>query len=281
MFFWGNSEIEKLINEDVPYFDLTTHIMGIEDLASGIRYKTRENSVICGSEEVLLVFKQMGIESSGGVKSGSQLTPGEVIIEGAGSAGAVHRAWKVCVNILEYASGIATKTRHFVDNARSVNPEINICVTRKIFPGTKKLAVKAAMCGGAVPHRLGLSETILIFDEHIRFLGGMDKLRHTIEEIKKHSGEKKIEIEAHSMEDALRFAEFGVDLIQVDKMECSSLGKLVGLVKEINPLIKVAAAGGVNLENAGDYAATGVDILVTSAMYHGKPADIKAEITPL
>lgn len=94
--------------------------------------------------------------------SGSRVKPGEMLIEAYGRTGGLHNAWKVSLNILEYCSVIATRTRNLVDLAQKENPDVEVVATRKSFPGTKELSIKAIIAGGTLPNRLGLSETILI-----------------------------------------------------------------------------------------------------------------------
>ena len=73
-------------------------------------------------------------------------------------------AWKVSLNLCDHLSGVATKTRAIVDAAHSANPACEVLTTRKSMPGVKDLLTKAVTCGGAFPHRLGASETVLVFD---------------------------------------------------------------------------------------------------------------------
>jgi molybdenum transport protein len=275
---FSENEIDYWMNEDLPYFDLTTEVLGIGGLPGKISFVTRERTVVCGTEEVRRIFDGTGMVTKNCLPSGTDVPENTVIIAAEGNAGQIHSVWKVCVNILEYASGIATRTRSFVKMARDADPEINVAVTRKVFPGTKKLSTKATLCGGAVPHRLGLSETVLIFDEHIRFLDGLKNLPEKLAGIRKFTDEKKIEVEVHNLDDALFIAGLAVDIIQVDKMPPGQLAELVVKVRRANPLMKIAVAGGITSDNVGEYAKTGVDIIVTSALYSGKTSDIKVVI---
>ena len=140
------------------------------------------------------------------------------------------------------------------------------------------MSIKAIMAGGAYPHRVGLSETILIFEEHIKLIGGLNVLLEKIPEIKLSSLEKKVSVEAHNHEAGIKLVKAGVDIIQVDKFKCEALKKFVAEAKGINPKLVVVAAGNIRQDNVAEYAATGVDLLATSSLYFGKPADIKAEI---
>lgn len=125
--------------------------------------------VVACSEEAARLLELAGARVTALAASGSALEPGAPILSASGSAGASHRAWKVAQTLVEYASGIATATRRIVEAARTGRPETAVVCTRKNMPGAKALSIRAILAGGAAPHRLGLSETILIFAEHRPF----------------------------------------------------------------------------------------------------------------
>ncbi|WP_028581826.1 ModD protein [Desulfogranum japonicum] len=278
--FFTKDKIDQLIKEDVPYFDLTTHLMGIGDKPGHLRYITRNQTMVACSEEGAQVLKALGLEVMAICPSGTLLEPGKVILEARGNAAALHQAWRVVVNILEYNCGIATRTYNTLKKAREVNPFIHLLSTRKIFPGTKELAIKAVMSGGGYPHRLGLSESVLIFDHHLKFFENESAADQAIIRVKKEALEKKVLLEVGSMEDARRYMKLGIDGMQFDKFQPKILAEMVAEIRKESPNLYLIAAGGVTPDNAVEYAKTGVDALVTTAMYFGKPADIKAEMTP-
>ena len=78
--------------------------------------------------------------------------------------------WKVALNLLEAASGIATRTYALVEKARASNPDHRGGGHPEGLPGTKAVATKAVYAGGGLPHRLGLSESVLVFAQHVAFL---------------------------------------------------------------------------------------------------------------
>jgi molybdenum transport protein len=275
-----DSDLERFIEEDVPYGDLTTHLLGIGDRHGSISFVTREETVLCCTEEAGRVLEKCGCTVTMSTPSGTIMPAGTEFLRAEGAASSLHAGWKVAVNLLEYASGIATRTRAVVRAARAVNPEIAVLTTRKQFPGTKKIAVKAITAGGALPHRLGLSETVLVFRQHTGFTEGLDNFLKTIPGLKKRVPETRIMVEAESPCEALRCAWAGVDVLQVDKMSPEALGALVGTVRSIDGRVRISAAGGINVDNAAEYAATGVDILALSSVYFGKPADIGVTIIP-
>lgn len=275
-----DSEIERFIEEDVPYVDLTTHLLGIGPKRGKIIYATREETQLCCTEEASRLLNKLGAVTTRRLPSGTKVPPGTEFLEAEGTAEALHSGWKAALNLLEYASGVASRTARIVQAAKAVNPNVTVVTTRKSFPGTKKIVIKAVMAGGALPHRLGLSETILIFKQHTAFMGGLDEFIKTIPELRIKAKETKIIVEAESISEAMQLAKAGVDVVQMDKLKPEELTKLVSELRAVNPVVKISAAGGINEANVAAYAATGVDIIVLSSVYFGKPADIKVVIGP-
>lgn len=270
--------IDNFIKEDVPYIDLTTMVLGIGGQCGKITFTTREKTVLSCVEEVLRIFRKLDITCSSFLPSGTYLDAGKTFIEAEGNAENLHTAWKVSLNILEYCCGIATRTKTLVDRAKSVNPDISIVTTRKSFPGTKELTIKSIITGGAYPHRLGLSESILMFRQHFNFIGGIEKLPEKIKEIRINACEKKIIAEVENKEEALLLARAGIDGLQFDKVPVPLLKEIVNEIRHVNPSITLIAAGGVNEGNAAEYASTGIDAIATTSVYFGKPSDIKVTI---
>lgn len=278
MFFTEN-DIDRWIEEDIPYIDLTTALTDFSKDRLNIRYTARDSFTLSACEAAVRVLEKAGCTVLSARRSGESVSAGELIIEAVGTPQAVHTGWRVSLNLMEYSSGIATRTKKLVAAAKAVNPDIVVSGTRKAFPGTRRLSVQALMAGGAVPHRLGLSETVLFFPAHYNNAGGLDALLEKMPEIRLKCLEKKIEIELENLSDIEKAVRAGVDSIQTDKMNPAQVAETVKLVKALNPTVKVLAAGGINIDNAAEYAATGADMLVTSWMYFGKPADIKASIS--
>ena len=172
-----------------------------------------------------------------------------------------------------------------VNAAHAVNPRCEILTTRKSMPGAKDLFTSAIMAGGAFPHRLGLSETVLVFENHMEFMGGFDAFVEQLPSIKAKCIEKKLFVEANA-EQARTLARVsargeGVDGIQLDKVPVEQLASLVAELREIDPRLTLIAAGGINPENAAAYAATGVDGLATTAPFSAKPCDMSARMHAL
>ncbi len=145
------------------------------------------------------------------------------------------------------------------------------------MPGTKRFAAAAVKAGGAVMHRLGLSETVLVFPEHRAFLGELP-LFQAVQRLRRAAPEKKLVIEVKTADAALAAAVAGFDVIQAEKFSPTEIAALVKRMASMaytraRPI--VAAAGGVNAANAADYAEAGADVLVTSSPYLAKPRDVE------
>ena len=172
-----------------------------------------------------------------------------------------------------------------IDAAHAVNPACEILTTRKSMPGAKDLLTCAVMAGGAFPHRLGLSETVLVFEQHLAFFGGFDRFVEELPRIKARCVEKKLFVEADAQR-AIALAKAsadgnGADGIQLDKVAVGDLADLVKRLREIDPRIAIIAAGGINPQNAGAYAACGVDGLATTAPFTAKPVDMSVRMRSL
>lgn len=276
----SDARLDGFIAEDVPYIDLTSEVLGISDEQGRIEYYTRESGVLCGTEEAARMIEKLGARVVESKPSGASLEPGETFLVAQGAASALHMAWKVCLNVFDHCSAVATKTAGIVRAAKAVNPAIEVLTTRKSMPGAKDLLTKAVMCGGAFPHRLGLSETVLVFDHHLEFLGGFDAFLERLPEFKARCVEKKLFVEA-GPEQAIALAKAGVDGVQLDKVAPEETAKLVAELRSIDPRLAIVAAGGVNAQNAGAYAAAGVDGLATTAPFTAKPLDMSVRMTRL
>ena len=282
---FSDARIDEFITEDVPYIDLTCEVLGIGDAPGEMEYFTREGCVLAGTDAARRIMGKLGLKVVACAADGDRLQPGESFFTVRGAAADLHAAWKVCLNVFDHLSAVATKTRAMVDSAHAANPACEVLTTRKSMPGAKDLLTCAVMAGGAFPHRLGLSETVLVFDHHLTFFGGFDRFVEQLPAIKGGCVEKKLFVEADA-ERALKLARVsaggqGVDGIQLDKVPVSQLAALVGRLRAIDPRITLIAAGGINPDNAGVYAACGVDGLATTAPFTAKPVDMSVRMRAL
>lgn len=272
-----DAALDHLLQEDTPSGDATTFALGIGEQPGRLVFRARYAMVLCGSEEARRMGELRGLRAVGPVMpSGRRLQAGEEILSLEGEAARLHAVWKTAQTLMEYLSGIATSTADIVAAARRGDPAASVVCTRKNFPGTKAAAIKAVLCGGASPHRLSLSETLLIFDEHRVFLADEDP-RATVERLRRQWPERAVVVEVASEAEAALWATAGADILQLEKLPAEAVDRIHRQI----PATRLAAAGGVNAANAENYARAGAAILVTSAPYFAPPRDVAVMLAPL
>lgn len=275
----SDSALDALLADDVPLGDLTTHALGIGEMSGRMTFDARAPMVLAAAEDAGRLLARAGCTVELWASSGTALKAGDAILSARGTALSLHRGWKVAQTLIEIASGIASVTRGIVEAARAVAPDVAVACTRKTVPGAKALSIGAILAGGAVPHRLGLSETVLVFEEHRRFLGDLAPAE-AVARLHRAVPEKKVVVEVADVAEGLLWAEAGAEVIQAEKFSPKDIAALVGALREKGLSTIVAAAGGIGPDNAADYATAGARVLVTSAPYTAKPRDVQVRIAP-
>jgi molybdenum transport protein len=239
-------------------------------------FRARHAQVVCGSEEAARMGLLRGLKIDGEVvPSGTPVEPGTLLLTLSGRAADLHRVWKPAQTLMEYAGGIASATAELLAAARRGNPGVRVACTRKHLPGSKSLSVKAILCGGAAPHRLGISDTLLVFAEHRAFLGDLPP-DQAVTRLKQAWPERQVVVEVASADEAALWMDAGADVIQLEKCSPDVVAQVVARAGTRH--CQIAVAGGVNAGNAQAYAATGAQILVSSAPYQGAPRDVAVTV---
>ena len=279
----SRAELEQLLADDVPYGDLTTDALGIGAVDGLMEFKARDRMVLALAEDAAAIIELAGGRVELHASSGTALDQGSPILTAHGPASALLRSWKVAQTLIEIWSGVATDARAIVDAATAVAPNIAVACTRKNVPGTKRFAVAAVKAGGAVMHRLGLSETVLVFPEHRAFLGEK-MLAESVDRLRRAAPEKKLVVEVNTLQEAVVAASVGFDVIQAEKFTPAEIAALVKrmalMAAERSSYPVIAAAGGINAGNVGAYALAGANIVVTSSPYLARPRDVQVRIGP-
>ena len=270
----SDQELWGYIREDLPYFDLTTHLLELPPVASELSIVTRHEVVVACSEEAARIGELLDCEVVGRIPSGRRAEAGDTLLRLRGEHEGLHQAWRLCQVLLEYACGLATHADAMLRNARAVNPRCEIMVTRKSHPFAKRFTIRALLCGGVLPHRLGLSESVLIFGNHRALYATPEAFESALPQIKSRCVEKKLVVESESLEDAKRMLELGADVIQMDKSTPELIQAIVDHKNAHHPGAAILAAGGINKANVAEFAATGVDGVVTSSLYKAPMADL-------
>ncbi len=258
--------------------DMTSQAVLAPDARAKAVMNSRDPGVICGFDLAEETFRQVGpgIVFERMVAEGDAVPANTNIARIGGNARLVLSAERVALNFINHMSGIATHTARFV--AETEGTKTQICDTRKTLPGLRVFAKYAARCGGGANHRFGLSDAILIKDNHIAVAGGVGKAIKAARDFAGHL--VAVEIEVETLEQLSEALETGVEAVLLDNMDDKTLTKAV----EMNAgRARLEASGGVRLERIRSMAATGVDYISTSQITMGAPPldvglDIRFEI---
>jgi molybdenum transport protein len=264
-----DEELARLLNDDVPCGDLTTETANIGASVARLEFRARQDMVVCAVEEAARLFIMCGAQVVLHTQSGQQVGKDTLLLEAQGSAQALHRAWKTAQVLVEWASGISSAAAVIVQAAAPVA----VACTRKNVPGTKAMSVKAVRAGGATMHRLGLSESLLLFPEHRVYLD--EAAADTVARFRRAEPERKLVVEVVDVKVALVWANAGADVLQLEKFTPEAVAECRRALNKAGLLPVLAVAGGVRADNATDYVAAGADLLVTSAPYTAPPKDVQ------
>lgn len=262
--------VEQALYEDIPAGDLTTEALVPNEKNVKGYIIAKEDFILAGIDVAQYVFTSLDptVEFQTNYKDGQKIKNGDIIVKFLGKAQTILSAERVALNFLGRLSGIATLTSEYVKKVK--NYKVKIVDTRKTTPGLRSLEKYAVRAGGGYNHRFGLSDGILIKDNHIKAVGSIYKAVRKAKEKLPHI--LKIEVEAQTLEEVREALEAKTDIIMLDNMDYKVMKEGVEL---INGRAIVEASGNVTLDNVADIAATGVDLISVGALTHSaKTVDI-------
>lgn len=274
-------QIEKIIknalNEDISSGDITTEIFVDKKLKFKALMISKSNGVVCGLDFAEMCFKNLN--SSAVVKKfkkdGQIIKSGDRLMEIV-SDRTVLSAERTALNIVQRLSGIATKTKHFVEIASSFNVEI--FDTRKTAPGLRIMEKYAVSCGGGKNHRFGLFDAFMIKDNHIA-ASNLNEIKKNIELARKIHPDKEIEIEVQSFRQLRKFISLDVDVIMLDNFNLREAKKAVEFIRDKRKDLLIEISGGINEANIENYLKLRPDRISIGLLTHSyNSLDISLEI---
>lgn len=260
-----NSKVSEALSEDSVTDDLTSQATIIQSQVSEARFVTRKSGVIAGCLVAATVLEQCGIkEYEILVKDGEQVSANTELIRLKAETRAILKAERTALNFLSHLSGIATITNLWVKEVSATKAAIRD--TRKTTPGLRELEKYAVRMGGGLNHRMNLSDQALIKDNHIAAAGSVSE---AINRVKKAAPGALIEVEVDTLEQLKEALQCSVEIVLLDNMSIEQTKAAVEIARGSNT--KLESSGGLKLENAAAYAATGVDYLAVGALTHSAP----------
>ncbi len=199
------------------------------------------------------------------LEDGRDARAGDALARVEGEARAILAAERVALNFLGHLSGVATATKALVD--ATAGTRAKICCTRKTTPGLRAMEKYAVRAGGGVNHRFGLSDGVLIKDNHLAVAGSIARAVERARARVGHMMKIEVEIDSLAMLDEALAA--GVDAVMLDNM---SLEDMAQAVKRVAGKVVLEASGNVTRERVRAIAETGVDLISSGAITHSAPA---------
>ena len=271
-------KLKQILADDIGQGDVTAAAVIPANSTVKAEVIAKEEGVVAGIEEATYLLEYLGLTVRAKVADGEKIKNKQVLMQISGDAQTILSGERTMLNLLSRMSGIATKTRMLIEKLEKANAKTKIAATRKSAPGLLYFDKKAVIIGGGDSHRSHLDDMILIKDNHLAIIGSVEE---AVKRAKANASfTKKIEIEVTNIEDALKAAKAGADIIMLDNFspkQAKAAGEALGQAGFGKVMLEVS--GGITVENLLDYASAQVDIISMGELTHSvKALDISLEI---
>ena len=255
--------VRRALVEDIGPGDVTTNLCVAADAFATGRMFSRQSLTLAGIELLPLIFQNCTVRLF--YSSGARVDSGVEVACVNGPARALLIGERTALNFVQRLSGIATLTRAYVDEVEGTG--CRILDTRKTTPGLRRLEKMATAAGGAVNHRMGLFDAVLIKNNHIIAAGGVEAaLERTRAGVR---SDTKVEIEVRTLSELDDALACGATLLLLDNLTPAVAKRWI---EHIGGHAKVELSGGITLETIRAYAETGADFVSCGALTHSAPA---------
>lgn len=264
--FFIEDHVKKALEEDIGFGDITTDYLTNEEDIMTCELNSRVEGILCGVNVFKTVFKVLSedVKVTFYKKDGDVINKGDKIADIEGPARWVLMGERLALNYIQRMSGIATETNKYQKAIGEYKAKI--VDTRKTTPLFRAFEKYSVKIGGGSLHRFNLADCAMIKDNHIKYAGSLTK---AVEKLREHiSHAHKIEVECDTIEQVKEAVAVGADIIMLDNMNLETMRECVKL---IDGKAIVEASGNVNLNTVHDIAATGVDIISSSAIVAKAP----------
>jgi len=254
-----DEDVRRFLAEDVGTGDLTALVIP-EEKSAKATVVTREAMLVCGQAWVDAVFKKLDpdVEIDWQYKEGEQAFSGDVLCYLSGSARALLTGERAALNMLQTLSATASLASQF---AKALEGTSTVVLdTRKTIPGLRLAQKYAVRCGGAMNHRVGLYDGILIKENHIMAAGS---IKNAVAAARVVSNTVEVEVEVENIAEVKQALDAKADILLLDNFSLEQLKEAVALNKGV---AKLEASGNVNLSTIRDIAKTGVDFISVGAL---------------
>ncbi len=254
--------VSSALSEDVGRGDLYGRVASSQSYCAVV--KSNSSGVLAGQPYVLELCSQNSIDVEFFKQDGGSIAENDILAKVSGSNIDILRCERTILNILQHASGIASNVARYASIAAKFN--VMLLDTRKTRPLLREFEKYSARIGGAVNHRFGLDDALMIKDTHRK---SIDNLVDFIDLArKKIPFTAKIELECESLEDALEAFCLDIDILMCDNMSTDDVAAVVAKKQELVSKILIEASGGINIHNLENYCKSGVDAISIGSAIH-------------
>jgi len=253
------AEVRRALDEDIGSGDASARLIPAHRTATA-RIVCRGAGILAGRAWAEAAFSECdpGIEMSWSASDGERIAPDQTLVRLSGPARGILTAERTALNFLQLLSGVATRTRAYVDAVAGTG--VRILDTRKTLPGLRLAQKYAVRCGGGSNHRIGLFDLIMLKENHIAAAGGISG---AVAEARCRFPELQVEVEVEDLDEFEQAVAAGADRVLLDNFPLDLLARAVrhnagGAVLE--------ASGGITLATVAAVAASGVDDISVGAL---------------
>ncbi|WP_337035737.1 carboxylating nicotinate-nucleotide diphosphorylase [Paenibacillus illinoisensis] len=269
--------IKNWLREDVGAGDVTTSVTIPAGHQSKAVIHAKDHGFIAGISVAELVFQVVdpSLVFRPMVQDGDEVTRGTTLAEVEGSTHSLLTGERLALNLLQRMSGIATRTRSYVDALEGLSTRL--VDTRKTTPGHRMLEKYAVRIGGGANHRFGLYDAVMIKDNHIKGAGGITEAVKRARDVIPHT--MTIEVETENLTQVNEALQAGADIIMLDNMHPDQMREAVTVIHKQAPHVKVEASGNVSLDTIRGIAESGVDVISVGRLtYSFESLDISLDL---
>lgn len=261
-----DEHIRAALREDMPFGDVSTMSVMPEPRRGRVRLIAKADGVLAGLAVFSRVFELLDASArvDAAAADGERVTRGQLLATVEGDVRALLEGERTALNYLQRMSGIATYTRSVADALAGSGTTL-VC-TRKTTPGMRLFEREAVRLGGGSMHRFGLSDGVLLKDNHIDAAGGV--ARAVAAARASAPFVDKVEVECETLDMVREAVGAGADVIMLDNMTHEQMAEAVALVAG---RAQTEASGNVDASNAAAYADLGVDFVSCGALTHSAP----------
>ncbi len=237
--------------------DITTSKLLPKKLSIKATITNREDITICGLNFISYFIEKKfpNLKISTNFKDGNFLKKNSTIFRLNGDCKSILKIERTLLNFLQHLSSISTQTKKYAEILKNTNTVL--LDTRKTMPGLRALQKYATKVGGAKNHRMSLNDDILIKDNHVVSIGGIEKILKII----KIKGLKNFKIECETFDEVLLIIKYGGKYILLDNMSVNEISRCISYKNLNNLNVKFEITGGVNIKNIKQYSKLNADFI--------------------